>query len=186
MARPYPRRSFLAHLNPVRWLTPLFAIWAAGAIAQPFPIFNGTASTCTGAFLDSGGQGASGYSNNENYTYTLCPSTPGGAISLNFLTFTLSTAGAAPIDFMAIYDGSSTAAPLLANWTGSAGQGQIVSASAGNATGCLTIVFRSNNSGTGVFAASITCYQPCIRPTAAATHGPTNPMRICPRIACRG
>ena len=57
---------------------------AISALAQPFPIFNGTASTCVGAFLDSGGQGASGYSNNENYTYTLCPDAPGGAISLTY------------------------------------------------------------------------------------------------------
>ena len=150
------------------------------ANAQAYSIFNGTTNACAGAFLDSGGQGASGYGNNENYTYTICPDVPGGAISLNFLTFNLSTGGAAPIDFMTIYDGNSTAAPQLVNWTGTAGQGQIVSASGGNPTGCLTIVFRSNNTGTGVFAASITCYQPCIRPTATATHGATNPQRICP------
>ncbi|MBK9176080.1 MAG: gliding motility-associated C-terminal domain-containing protein [Flavobacteriales bacterium] len=163
------------------WLVSLVSILPiAGLFAQPFPIFNGTAVTCIGAFLDSGGQGASGYSNNENITYTLCPDVPGGAISLNFLTFNLSTAGAAPIDFMTIYDGNSTAAPVLANWTGSAGQGQVVSASAGNSSGCLTIVFRSNNTGTGVFAASITCYQPCARPTAVATHGAAGPRRICP------
>ncbi|MCC6937748.1 MAG: PKD domain-containing protein, partial [Flavobacteriales bacterium] len=152
---------------------------SASAFAQPFPIFNGTSNTCVGAFLDSGGQGASGYSNNEDYTYTICPDTPGGAISLNFLTFNLATNGQAPIDFMTIYDGNSTAAPQLFNWTGTAGQGQVASASAGNPTGCLTVVFHSNNAGTGVFAAGITCYQPCARPTAVATHG-GNPRRICP------
>ncbi|MBK8582443.1 MAG: PKD domain-containing protein [Flavobacteriales bacterium] len=146
-------------------------------LAQAFPIFNGTANTCVGAMLDSGGQGASGYSNNESITYTICPDTPGGAISLNFITFNLATNGAAPIDFMAIYDGNSTGAPALGNWTGTGLQGQVVSASAGNPTGCLTVVFRSNNAGTGVFAATITCYQPCARPTAVATQ---SALRICP------
>ena len=50
------------------------------AIAQAFPMFNGTVNTCVGAFLDSGGQGAGGYSNNEDITYTICPDVPGGAI----------------------------------------------------------------------------------------------------------
>ncbi|MBS1548090.1 MAG: PKD domain-containing protein, partial [Bacteroidetes bacterium] len=150
------------------------------ASGQAFSINNGGTSTCTGAFLDSGGQGASGYSNNENYTYTICPDAAGGAISLNFITFNLSTAGAAPIDAMSIYDGNSTAAPLLGTWTGTSLQGQVVSASAGNSTGCLTVVFQSNNAGTGVFAATITCYQPCTRPTALANNGPVSPLKICP------
>ena len=83
----------------------LLLVWwmiSSTTFGQAFPIFNGTASTCTGAFLDSGGQGAGGYSNNENITYTLCPDAPGGAISLNLLTFILSTAGAAPIDKLSI------------------------------------------------------------------------------------
>ncbi|HRO98026.1 MAG TPA: PKD domain-containing protein [Flavobacteriales bacterium] len=158
----------------------LMILQGDAVFAQAFPIFNGTTNTCAGAFLDSGGQGASGYGNNENYTYTICPDQPGGAISLNFLTFNLSTAGAAPIDLMAIYDGNSTAAPLLGNWTGTGLQGQVISASSGNSSGCLTVVFRSNGSGTGVFAATITCYQPCARPTAVATHGAANPQLICP------
>jgi gliding motility-associated-like protein len=180
------RRTFFMEWQPSIGLahmvvSVLAVLLTTGVVnGQAYSIFNGTTNACAGAFLDSGGQGASGYGNDENYTYTICPDVPGGAISLSFLTFNLSTAGAAPIDFMTIYDGNSAAAPQLVNWTGTAGQGQVVSASGGNPTGCLTIVFRSNNSGTGVFAATITCYQPCSRPTAAATHGATNPQRICP------
>ncbi|MCL4282455.1 MAG: PKD domain-containing protein, partial [Flavobacteriales bacterium] len=150
------------------------------AHGQTHPIFNGIESACTGAFLDSGGQGAGGYGNNENYTYTLCPDVAGGAISLNFITFNLSLAGAAPVDGMTIHDGNSTAAPVLGTWTGSGLQGQVVSASSGNTSGCLTVVFHSNNTGTGSFAATISCYQPCIRPIAAAMYGSAGPMMICP------
>ena len=124
-------------------------------MAQPFPIFNGTANTCVGAMLDTGGEGAVGYSNNENITYTLCPDSPNDAISLTFLTFNLSTDGNAPMDQMTIHDGNSTAAPTLGTYTGTGLQGLTVLASSLNNTGCLTIVFRSNNTGTGVFAASI-------------------------------
>ena len=73
--------------------------------------------------MDSGGQGAGGYGNNESYTYTLCPDAPGGAISLNFITFNLSTAGAAPIDLMAIYDGNSTVTVTGSTLTGNSRYG---------------------------------------------------------------
>ena len=164
MVRRYPSillpERFLKHCRapmPVMWMVAVvLTCITSSARGQAFPIFNGTTNTCAGALLDSGGQGAGGYGNNENYTYTICPDAPGGAISLNFITFNLSTAGAAPIDLMAIYDGNSTGAPLIGSWTGTGLQGQVVSASAGNPTGCLTIVFRSNNIGVGVFAAAIT------------------------------
>ena len=75
----------------------LFLCLVTGRVAgQTFTMSNGAASTCTGALLDSGGQGGAGYGNNENFTYTICPDAPGGAISLDFITFNLSIAGAAP------------------------------------------------------------------------------------------
>nr|MBP6699255.1 PKD domain-containing protein [Flavobacteriales bacterium] len=174
---PCPVRRSLFHL---RWqlMALLASLLPARAVAQAFPMFNGTVNTCVGAFLDSGGQGAGGYSNNEDITYTICPDTPGGAISVNWITFNLSTTGANP-DNMTVYDGNSTSVPLLGTWTGNGLQGVVVSASGGNPTGCLTFVFESNANGTGVFAGSITCYQPCARPTAVATHG-ANPQLICP------
>ncbi|MBL8003126.1 MAG: PKD domain-containing protein, partial [Flavobacteriales bacterium] len=158
----------------------LCALLPAVAQAQVFVIADGGASTCSGAFLDSGGQGGSGYSNNEDFTYTLCPDNPGDAISVDFITFQLSTAGAAPIDHLTIYDGNTTGAPLIGSYTGTSLQGQIISAGAGNPSGCLTFVWHSNGTGLGVFAGSITCYVPCTRPVAAATMSPSAPAMICP------
>ncbi|MBK8339139.1 MAG: hypothetical protein IPK99_03615 [Flavobacteriales bacterium] len=148
--------------------------------AQAYVIFNGTDNTCVGAFLDSGGQGGAGYSNNEDYTYTICPDNPGDAISVNFITALMATNGAAPIDNMTIYDGDNTAAPLIGNWTGNTLQGQVISASVGNVTGCLTFVWHSNNAGLGVFAGSISCTTPCARPTAVASMVGGAPAKICP------
>ena len=173
-------RSGILRPRPSPWLAAGLLLLASPAHAQVFEIGNAQVSTCTGAFLDSGGQGASGYSNNEDYTCTICPDEPGAAISVNFITAQFSTGGAAPVDNMTVYDGNSTAAPVLGNWTGTALEGQVVSATDGNTSGCLTFVWHSNNTGTGVFAGSITCYVPCARPTAAAVMSEAAPALICP------
>ncbi len=156
-----------------------FLLAAVPAFAQPFLITDGADNTCVGAFLDSGGQGAVGYSNNEDETYTLCPDAAGNLLSLSFVTFNLALGGNAPIDNLTIYDGATTGAPLIGSFIGNALQGQTISASAANASGCLTFVWHSNNTGTGVFAASIHCYQPCVPPVASAVMNQTAPARIC-------
>ncbi|HRD52720.1 MAG TPA: PKD domain-containing protein [Flavobacteriales bacterium] len=152
----------------------------AFSTAQIFDITQGLINTCTGAFLDSGGQGAGGYGDNENYTATICPDSPGQGINLSFITFNLSTAGSGQIDFIAIYDGPTNASPLMGIWTGTDLQGTVISASLGNTSGCLTVEFQSNDAGTGVFAATITCVTPCFPPMAVATVGEPLPALVCP------
>ncbi len=147
--------------------------------AQIFSITEGSINTCIGAFLDSGGQGASGYGNNENFTSTICPDDPTGAISLQWITFNLSLAGIAPVDQITIHDGPTTADPVIGTWTGSNSPG-IVSATFTNTSGCLTVVFTSNNTGTGVFAGAITCFAPCEPPSAVASiTGLSIPALVC-------
>ncbi len=148
-------------------------------MGQNFPITDGAINTCAGAFFDSGGPGASGYDNNENLTAVICPDIGGESIFLQWVSATLSTAGAAPQDRIRIYDGNSTAAPLIGEYTGIQLQGQNIGASTTNPTGCLTVQFTSNAAGTGVFAANITCYAPCERPTAVATMSEANPALVC-------
>ena len=150
------------------------------ACAQPFPICNGAVNTSVRAFLDSGGQVGTGYGNNEDFTYTICPDNPGDAISVDFITANFAAGGAAPVDNMTIYDGDNTTAPVIGNWTGTALQGQVISASIGNVTGCLTFVWHSNDSGLGIFAGSITCTTPCARPTAVASIVGGAPAMVCP------
>ncbi|HRH37901.1 MAG TPA: PKD domain-containing protein, partial [Flavobacteriales bacterium] len=138
----------------------------------------GNQNTCQGAFLDSGGN-PSEYGDNENFTVTLCSDGGGPAISLQWVIFNLSTAGTAPLDQLSIYDGTDTSAPLIGTWSGNDSPG-IVSASFGNTSGCLTLVFTSNETGTGNFAANILCYQPCEPPTADATVGGLPiPLLVC-------
>ncbi|MFN6114281.1 MAG: PKD domain-containing protein, partial [Flavobacteriales bacterium] len=136
-------------------------------------------TACDGAIVDSGGEGGPGYGNNESHTATICPGIPGEGISLNFIMFNLSTAGPAPLDQLTVFDGDNTGAPVIGTYTGTELQGQIVFASATNPTGCLTLFFTSNANGTGTFAASITCYTPCIPPYAVAQMSEPAPALVC-------
>lgn len=147
---------------------------------QIFSITDGAVNTCTGALLDSGGEGAGGYSNNENFTTTICPDGPGLSVNLSFVTFNLSSAGSAPADNLSIYDGPDTNAPLIGTYTDGSLQGTVILASPINATGCLTLVFTSNENGTGVFAATISCVTPCFPPVAMVDMGEPQPALVCP------
>lgn len=132
-----------------------------------------TFSTCNGFIIDSGGQGGPGYSNGENIVITICPDTPGNIMSIVFNLFSLSTTDDNPspnitnVDYMDVYDGNSTAAPTLGTYSGNQLQGVVINATALNATGCITLRFRSNSVGTGMFTAQATCDTPCATPTAA-------------------
>lgn len=152
---------------------------AAVAQAQEYYMSEPSVTACQGAFLDSGGNTGS-YGDNENFTTVICPDGGGPAISLQWIIFNLSTAGVAPLDQMSIYDGDNTSAPLIGTWSGSDNPG-IISASFGNPTGCLTVVFTSNGNGVGDFAAAMSCFQPCEPPLASATFGGSIPL-----LACQG
>jgi gliding motility-associated-like protein len=133
---------------------------------------NQTFSTCNGFIIDSGGQGGPGYGNGENTVITICPGTPGDIISIVFNLFQLSTTDDNPapnitnVDYMDVYDGASTASPTLGTYTGSQLQGVVINATALNPSGCITLRFRSNTVGTGMFSASATCETPCATPIA--------------------
>lgn len=149
---------------------------------------NQTFSTCNGFIIDSGGQGGSGYGNNETVVITICPDTPGDIISIVFNLFQLSTSDDNPapnitnVDYMDVYDGNSTASPTLGTYSGNQLQGVVIMATALNPSGCITLRFRSNTIGTGMFTASATCETPCATPTAAGfiVNGETaDSTRVC-------
>lgn len=148
---------------------------------------NQTFNTCNGFLIDSGGQGGPGYSNNESTVITICPSTPGEIISIVFNLFNLDPTNTGTnqnpnIDFMAVYDGTSTAANSLGVYTGTQLQGVVIEATLLNPTGCITLEFYSNTVGTGQFTASISCETPCANPQAGGVivNGITpDSIRVC-------
>jgi hypothetical protein len=106
-------------------------------------------STCSGTFYDPGF--TSKYGNNQSFTQTFSPSTLGSKVQLNF-SYIDTESG---FDFLRIYDGPSTASPLIGTYSGYTWPGLIT---ATNATGQLTVQFTSNgsvvNSG---WVATISC-----------------------------
>ncbi len=127
---------------------------ATGTIADNdyYIITNGVTNTiCGGAFFDSGGV-SSNYSNKENSTYTLCPSTSDSNLSINFSSFDVE----AGYDYLYIYDGASTSSTLVGQYHNGNLPPSTITAT--NATGCLTFRFTSDNFTVGSgWEASISC-----------------------------
>ena len=153
----------------------LLTYFLAGSIfAQEVIISNTTRNDCDFTLYDTGGVNASGYSANQDFTMTICPDQANQAIVLTWFTFTLGAG-----DFMEIYDGNSTAAPLLGTYTGTDLNNIVAYASINNTSGCLTLHFVSDGTDNGVFNASVKCEIPCAYPLAGVAT-PTNPLvQIC-------
>jgi len=126
------------------------------ASSQDINMQNGTFTTCTGTFFDSGGA-ASGYSNDENFVLTICPDTAGVGVELDFTSFTTES----PNDVLTIYNGPDTSAPIIGDYTGTDSPG-FVTTTTDNVSGCLTIEFVSNGFFTSSgWEAAISCGTPC-------------------------
>ncbi|MBC7862580.1 MAG: gliding motility-associated C-terminal domain-containing protein [Bacteroidia bacterium] len=98
---------------------------------------SGTLTQCGNTYADPGG--TSNYPPSANYTQTICAANAGDCITLQFTAFDLESGW----DFLAVYDGPSTASPQVAGspFTGSITPNQITAT-----TGCLTLVFTSDPS----------------------------------------
>ncbi|GAA4349464.1 hypothetical protein GCM10023185_06240 [Hymenobacter saemangeumensis] len=125
-------------------------------------------TTCSGALYDSGGPGGN-YSNNENYTKTFTPATTGAKLRMVFTAFDTE----ATYDFLYIYDGATTSAPLIGTYHGTAGPGTVT---ATNANGQLTLRFTSDGSVTpSGFEATISCVMPAA-PTLTSLSPTSGPV----------
>nr|WP_321237353.1 PKD domain-containing protein [uncultured Psychroserpens sp.] len=134
----------------------VFSIISFQNYAQDVNMQNGTITTCSGVFFDSGGEFAN-YSDNENLVFTICPESLGQRTRLDFFEFSTQLG----IDTMIIYDGDSMTSDVIGVFSGNVSPGLIV-ASFDNPTGCLTIEFLSNETGNTLgWAAAITCTTPC-------------------------
>ena len=135
-------------------LSLLFALFSITVFSQEIVMQNGSSTTCSGTFLDSGEIG--NYGNNEDYTFTICPDSPVEKTKLAFSQFELQN----NMDFLYVYDGSSTNANLIGSFTGNTILNTIT-ASMANTTGCLTLRFVSNASGVAAgWNASVSCAEP--------------------------
>ena len=96
----------------------------------------GTINTCAGTFVDPGGS-AGNYGNNDLYEITFCTPLPPPLQILFDFTFWDVEAGA---DYLYIYDGPTTASPLVIGSPFSAIPPGIITGT----SGCLTFVWDSD------------------------------------------
>jgi len=99
-------------------------------------------TTCSGTFFDPGGENYS-YGNNQNFTMVFNAALPNHQISIDFSAFELETSANCANDNLTIHNGRTPFAPALGTWCGTDSPGIVTS---DNATGSLTLVFRSNSS----------------------------------------
>ena len=145
-----------------------------------------TVNTCSGTFVDSGGEAAT-YSGNQSFTYTICPENAGQLVQLEFTAFATQTGA----DIMTIYNAADTLDPAtsLGDFSGDAAADspQTVIATVDNTSGCLTIVFTSN---VGVnfdgWAANISCFEPCQEITAVLESSDPSPNAEGEIVICVG
>ncbi len=140
------------------------------AHAQVVQMGDANATLCAGVFIDDGDEGDpnGGPYSNTDYTITICPDTPGDAISVTFTVFDLQTnPNPNNNDVLIIYDGNSTADPEIGAGTGNVFLGTTAVASINNPSGCLTFRFLVNNNASGGdigWVAEIECVTPCTYP----------------------
>ena len=99
------------------------------------------ADWCTGYYYMDTNVDGQNYSNNQNFTRTFKPSEEGKVIKVEFLSFSLENT----YDYLTVYDGADTSAPLLGNFTGNIITNEFVSTAE---DGSLTFVFSSDDSET--------------------------------------
>lgn len=145
-----------------------------------------TVNTCSGTFVDSGGEAAT-YSGNQSFTYTICPENAGQLVQLEFTAFATQTGA----DIMTIYNAADTLDPAtsLGDFSGdvAADSPQTVIATVDNISGCLTIVFTSNE-GVNLdgWAANISCFEPCQEITAVLESSDPSPNAEGEIVICVG
>ena len=120
-------------------------------VAESILMQNGTVTTCSGIFYDSGGAN-SNYGNNQTYTMTFYPGTEGAMVSVNFTQFNTESG----YDYLFIYDGTSTSATLIGRYDGTTSPGTVM---ATNSAGALTFKFTSDSGVNAAgWVATISCF----------------------------
>ena len=105
-------------------------------VRESYNMENGTVTTCNAMFYDNGGPN-NNYNNNRDYTMTFMPATSGSMLEAIFEEFSLES----NYDFLDIYDGTSTNAAHIGQYTGTDSPGTIT---ATNSEGALTFRFSSD------------------------------------------
>ena len=146
--------------------------------AESYNMHDGTVTTCDAMFYDNGGPNAN-YNDNLNLTMTFLPSTQGAKIQVEFMSFSVESGW----DHLYIYDGASTSAAQIGDFTGSNSPGTVT---ATNNQGALTFKFTSDYSTVSSgWSAYVSCIGLPLEVTANVEHdeifiGETNKLYALP------
>ncbi|WP_400193489.1 CARDB domain-containing protein [Hymenobacter sp. B81] len=151
-------------------------------ISQPLTVlapFNGlivptagtaTVTSCGTTVYDNGG--TDDYANGSNGTLTINPATAGAKVRLTFTQFNVESG----FDYLRIYDGPTALAPMIGTY--SSNSPGVITASALNSSGALTLVFTSDGVVTAPgFQATVSCFSPAL-PDLTLTQASATPTTV--------
>ena len=135
-------------------------IWSFTTGGNVFNMTDGTIiTTCSGMFFDEGGPNNT-YSNDLDQTMTFLPDTSNAYLSFEFTSFDVEEIAGNQYDYLEVYDGTDTTAPLIGRFSGIDGTvpSDLQPVVATNPDGALTFVFHSDYSvGRDGWEAVISC-----------------------------
>jgi len=115
---------------------------------------DGTYNMCDGIFYDAGGPN-NDYGNDQDIVMTILPDEEEALVRVEFLSFAVEDQASCNYDWLKIFDGTSTMAPLIGTYCGNNSPGEVI---AGNEAGALTFQFHSDGSVTELgWAAQVSC-----------------------------
>jgi len=137
---------------------------------QPSGTGNANLVACAGTIYDHAG--TSDYSNSQNSTFTICPSTAGQFVRIAFTSWNLES----NFDYLSIFDGNSTSSGMIVGSSFSATSPGTVTATTTNSSGCLTLKFFSDGATVrSGFQGTISCVSagatPLTSPSAQDCNG---------------
>ncbi|MDC0338410.1 GEVED domain-containing protein [Flavobacteriales bacterium] len=123
------------------------------------PVTGATTHTdCSGSVYDAGGSGGN-YSSSSDGILKIYPSTVGALVNITGTSTTENN-----YDYVYVFDGPTTADPLLGTYTGT---GQAINHTSSHASGALTIRLTSDGSVTASgLDLAVSCVIPCLAPSA--------------------
>lgn len=140
----------------------------AAAVSTSITIADADQTVCSGVFTDTGDLNGD-YQNDENQTITFTPDAANNLISVTFNEFSVEDG----VDFLTVYNGNSTSAPVLAILTGDLTAPLTFLSDAIN--GSLTFQFVSDFSNTNSgWSATINCIPNTTVPPCATNLSPAN------------
>jgi subtilisin-like proprotein convertase family protein len=132
---------------------------------------------CANNYIWTDGGGVSGsYGNNESYTYTFCPGSPGQSVQVSFSSYDSEGGGGVCTDFLELWMANNNTGTSSGIYCTNLGSFTVTSASP---DGCVTFEFTSDGSTEGDgWVAEVSCVTGCVPPTAGLVDAST--LNLCP------